>query len=202
MSDRGEPKPANEPRQRREYAPGEEIVAYAGSWYRKARYIMAAIVFACAAWFAYDGWVGYPKANAAHDAAVQRGEKPEKARIPDLDILLQKVLAVSLPVVGVAIIVWLRYNSRGCYRLKDDVLYVPGHPPIPLDAIREIDKSKWDKKGIAYLSYELEATGTSPQTGTATLDDFVYDQDPTDAILAAIEKKVAPEEPAAAETPV
>ena len=179
----------------RPYAPGEEIVAYAGSWYRKARYIMALIVFGCAAWFGYDGWVGYPKINAEFDAAVARGEKPAKAKLPDLDIQLQKVLALSLPILGVGIIVWLRYNSRGCYRLKDEVLYVPGHPPVPLDAIRQIDKSKWDKKGIAYLDYEIESPIESQAAkGTIKLDDFVYDQNPTDAIMAAIEKTVAPEE--------
>lgn len=82
-----------------------------------------------------------------------------------------------------------------CYRLKDDVLYVPGHPPVPLDAIRQIDKSKWDKKGIAYLDYELDSQPNAPAVkGSIKLDDFVYDQNPTDAIMAAIEEKVAPEE--------
>jgi len=176
-----------------------EIVAYAGSWYRNARYIMAAIVFACAAWFAYDGWVGYPKINAAYQAAIERKEKPAEDRKSDLDIQIQKLLAITLPIVGVLIIVWLRYNSRGCYRLKGDVLQVPGHPPVPLDAIREIDKSKWDKKGIAYLDYELAGGGGKPKTGTITLDDFVYQQEPTDAILAAIEARVAPEEQTAEE---
>jgi len=76
---------------------------------------------------------------------------------------------------------------------EDDVLYAPGHPPVPLDAIREIDKTKWEKKGIVYLDYELEgAEGTKGQSGTIVLDDFVYDQDPTDTIVKSIEAELVP----------
>lgn len=190
MSEKTKEKPA-----RRQYAPGEEIVAGPGSWYRKARYIMAIIVFGCAAWFAYDGWIGYPNKNKQVDEYEARKEKAPFARMDDLSIAIQKILAVSLPVVGIGIIVWLRYNSRGTFRLKDDVLYAPGHPPIPLDAIRQIDKSKWEKKGIAYIDYEIESPiAKEAASGTVTLDDFVYDQDPIDAIMAAIEAKVTPAE--------
>ena len=166
-----------------------EIVAYAGRWYRNARYIMSLICFALAAWFAYDGFVNWPAQNQRFDEMMARQEKPDFARHTETDLAVQKTLAVTLPLVGVGIIGWLLFNSRGCYRLKDNVLYVPGHPPVPLDAIREIDKTKFDKKGIAYLDYELEGNGKS---GTIVMDDFVYDQNPTDKILDTIEKKIAP----------
>jgi hypothetical protein len=179
--------------------PDGEIVAYAGRWYRNARYIMAIICFALAAWFAYDGFVNWPAQNQRFDEMMARQEKPDFARHTDTDLAVQKTLAVTLPFLGIGIIGWLLFNSRGCYRLKDDVLYVPGHPPVPLDAIREIDKKKWEKKGIVYLDYELEG---SDKSRTIVLDDFVYDQVPTDKILETIEKSIAPPEAGASGTTV
>lgn len=172
-----------------------EIVAYAGRYYRTARYTMAVICFACAGWFAYDGWVKYPEHNRQYDAMIARGEKPEEAPHQEKDINLQKLLASLLPMLGVGIIAWLLYNSRGSYRLAGDVLYAPGHPPVPLSAIREIDKTKFEKKGIAYLEYELDPIGgAAPETGTIVIDDFVYQQEPMDNILKTIEAKIAPPE--------
>jgi hypothetical protein len=170
-----------------------EIVAYAGRYYRNARYIMAVICFALAGWFAYDGWVKYPEQNRVYDEMITKGEKPEYSKHQDKDIDIQKTLATTLPLLGVGIIAWLLYNSRGSFRLAGDVLYAPGHPPVPLTAIREIDKTKFDKKGIAYLEYELEtADGVKGDSGTIVLDDFVYQQEPMDNILKTIEAKVAP----------
>jgi hypothetical protein len=170
-----------------------EIVAYAGRYYRNARYIMAVICFALAGWFAYDGWVKYPTQNRVYDEMMLRGEKPDYTKHQDKDIDIQKTLASTLPLLGIGIIAWLLYNSRGSFRLAGDVLYAPGHPPVPLSAIREIDKTKFDKKGIAYLEYELEtADGTKGDSGTIVVDDFVYQQEPMDNILKTIEAKVAP----------
>jgi hypothetical protein len=179
------------------YNAGTPIVAKAGRYYRNARYIMAVGVLAVAAWFGYDGWVGYPAKNRAIAEAQARGEKPSTAPKSEFDIRLQQQLAMGLPFLSVAILSWMLYRSRGEYRLENDVLHVPGHPPVGFDAFRAIDRSRWDKKGIARIEYETPE-GT---TGTATLDDFVYQQDPTDAIFAVIESRLAPaEEPAAEES--
>jgi hypothetical protein len=68
--------------------------------------------------------------------------------------------------------------SRGTYRLTGDTLEVPGHPPVRLGEITEIDSSKWDRKGIAYLRYQTAGRAS----GRMTLDDFVYEREPTDQI--------------------
>lgn len=181
--------------------PGE-IVATAGRYYRNARYLMAAVCLACAAWFAYDGWVAWPAQNDEFDRIVADGRKPERTKHSDTDLATQRALACGLPVLAVCIVGWLLYNSRGRIRLADDVLYAPGHPPVPVDAIREIDKTKWDKKGIVYLDYELDApTGGKPTKGSVVLDDFVYQADPIHAILKAIEAKVVPESAPASDLP-
>jgi hypothetical protein len=60
---------------------------------------------------------------------------------------------------------------------------------VPLDAITELDKRLWDRKGIAMVSYELPGGGGS---GTLKLDDFIYEREPTDEIYKRIEDYVAP----------
>ena len=76
-----------------------------------------------------------------------------------------------------------------------DVLSVPGHPDVPLEAIRQMDKSRWDRKGIAKVEYEL-APG---QSNRLTLDDFIYDRPPTDRIVERIEAHLARSAPRSGE---
>jgi hypothetical protein len=174
-----QPGPPDDP-----YAGQDVIVARAGRYYRNARYLMVLLCLALAGWFAYDGWVAWPRENAQ---AQQRGE--EKLPRSDFDILLQRLLAGALPFVGLGILIRALHHSRGEYRLDGQTLHVPGHPPVPLDSIRQIDKSKWERKGVARIDYE--PPGTS-ETRRLTLDDFVYDQTATDAILARIEAILVP----------
>jgi hypothetical protein len=68
------------------------------------------------------------------------------------------------------------------------VLHVPGHPPIPLNNIRKVDKRLWERKGIAYVEYEVPGSAERRQF---KLDDFVYERQPTDAIFERIEKHVS-----------
>ena len=57
------------------------------------------------------------------------------------------------------------------------MLSVPGHPPVPLAAVTSVDHRLWKKKGIAFVHYAVAG-----KTGRLTLDDFVYQQLPMDAI--------------------
>jgi hypothetical protein len=161
---------------------GEEIVARAGRYYRNTRYLFVAGMIVMGAYFAYDGWVGYPREQALH-------QQNPKAGVPhsDTDILLQKVLGCTLPPLGLLFLGWTLHNSRGAYRMTADVLSVPGHPDVPMEAVRAIDKSNWDRKGIAYVDYEVGG-----QVGRLKLDDFVYDRGPTDRIMDRVQAHVAP----------
>lgn len=177
------------------------IVARAGSYYRRARYIMAALLIAGGLWFGYDGFYGWPEENRRHleikeqlDAATVAGDEEQAARFAselkefsfhtEWDLMLQKILFIILPIAGIGVLIWTRYNSRGEYRLENDVLHVPGHPPVPLDQITRIDKQLWDRKGIAFIEY---ATPTG--SGRIRLDDFVYDAHPTRDIFKAAEER-------------
>jgi hypothetical protein len=167
---------------------GEPIVARGATYYRVTRYIFCAVMLAMGAWFGYDGFVTYPRQNELHllHARDPVTYPQDYAFHNGASIQLQKILAAVLPVAGIGLLAWTLHNSRGAYRLSGDVLSVPGHPDVPLAGITQIDKSKWDRKGIAKLDYELAAG----QKGTLTLDDFVYDRPPTDRILEEIEARL------------
>jgi len=178
----------------------DEIVARAGTYYRYTRYAFAALILGFGIAFLRDGFHRYPKHNELHRLHVQNPEKyPDDYAVhSETDIKFQKVLGIILPPAAVALLAWTLYRSRGTYRLAGDVLHVPGHPSVPLDAITQIDLSRWDRKGIARLSYELP-TG---EKNALTLDDFIYDRPPTDRILDAVKTKLnVAEEPAPASAP-
>ncbi len=184
---------------------GGDIIARAGQYYRNTRYVMCALLVGAGLWFAYDGWVGWPEhnrevaevkrriadaersgdQNAAAAARTDLGKMSEEKS--SSDILLQKVLAFSLPPVGIGLLAWALYNSRGSYRLSGRTLHAPGHPPVPFDQITRIDKRLWDRKGIAFVDYEADG-----RAGRIKLDDFVYERKPTDQIFKQIEQAVAP----------
>lgn len=158
------------------------IVARYGRYYRNTRYLIAALAVGMGMWFLYDGLVKWPRENAENIAREQPVAHSE------LDLRLQKILGTTLPPLGIALLAWMLYNSRGAYRLAENVLNAPGHPPIPLDNIRKLDKRLWERKGIAVIEYEDPASGQRRQL---KLDDFVYEREPTDAIFDRIEKHVA-----------
>src|SRR2546423_1554766 len=162
--------------------PDETIVAGPGRYYRNMRYLFVAGMIVMAAWFGYDGWVRYPREQALH-------QQNPKAGVPhtQTDILLQRTLTCVLPPVALLFLGWTLYNTRGTYRLHDDVLSVPGHPDVPLEAVRAIDKSKWDRKGIAFVEYEVGG-----RQGRLRLDDFLYERGPTDKIVEQIESRLVP----------
>jgi hypothetical protein len=171
--------------------PDEAIVARPGRYYRNMRYLFVAGMLVMAVWFGYDGWVRYPREQEMHRQNPKTG-----VRHTDTDIRLQQALASLLPPAAVLFLIWTLYNTRGTYRLRGDVLSVPGHPDVPLDAVRAIDKSKWDRKGIAYVEYDVNG-----QQGTLRLDDFLYERGPTDRIVEQIEARLVPADAATEPVP-
>ncbi len=182
-----------------------DIVASGGRYYRNARFIIVAMFLFWGLWSIRDGFYKYPRER---DESLQKYVKKaqdelkrdltaaeiEEIRIGspiphqgNYDILFNCVLGILLPPASLLVLAWTLYNSRGEYRLSENTLHIPGHPPIPLDAIHRIDKTRWDRKGIAIIEYEL----SGGKAGLVKMDDFVYAQDPTDAIMDRIEAYVA-----------
>lgn len=175
-----------------------EIVAGPGRYYRWVRYIIAiGLMMGYGSLFIRDGFFRWPEEQRQAAVLEAQGRHPQMKPHSDLDIRIQRIIACTVPPAGLLLLCWTLYRSRGRYRLADNTLYVPGHPPVPLENIRQIDKTKWDRKGIVYIEYE---TPGSSQTGRLTLDDFVYDQKPTDAILERIEAVLVPPDASIAET--
>jgi len=170
----------------------EPIVATAGRYYRNMRYLMTLGLLIFGAYFAVDGFFRWPAQNRAiaeNDAALNSAtNESDKAALAvrqqqlghphsDTDIAANKVLAFALPVAAVAFLVFILRRSRGEIRLENDVLHIPGHPPIPVSSITSIDSRLWKKKGIAFVTYS-----DGGKKRTYRLDDFIYQQKPIDAI--------------------
>jgi hypothetical protein len=173
-------------------APAEtgDIVAKADRWYRGKWCIIGLAFLGGALWFLRDGYVGYEAENEkARQEAVAAGKPVPERLHSDTDIRLQRIIGFGLLPVSCFMLFRAVYSGRGEYRLSGNVLHVPGHPPVPLDSIRAIDQSKWDRKGIVYLAYE--AAGTQRRL---KLDDYVYERGPTDKIYDRILAAVAPAE--------
>lgn len=187
----------------------QEIVARPGRYYRWTRYLISiGLLMGYGSLFFRDGFITWPRERERVLELRRQGRTSEikEKEHSELDISLNRAIGLVVPPLGLALLVWTLYRSRGRYRLAGHTLHVPGHPPVPLEAIRQIDKTLWDRKGIAYIDYELPVdssgespAGESPATGQLKLDDFVYDQEQTDAILKRIENIVAPEASDAAE---
>jgi hypothetical protein len=166
-----------------------ELVAYPGSYYRATRLLMVFILIGYGIWSINDGFRRWPEENrTAIQVAKDRGQDPKPPH-SDLDIKLNQGLGILLPPLGIFLLVWAMYHSRGTYRLTEGVLYVPGHPPIPLDHIQAVDKTRWDRKGLAVVDYET----TEGKKGRFTIDDYAYDREATDAIFDKIEAVIRPD---------
>jgi hypothetical protein len=162
-------------------SPAGPIVAKAGTYYRVTGLVMGLVMFVFGVLSVRDGFYKWPEQTQQE---VARGQKPSHNH---LSILLNQVLGVVLPPAAIVLVAWRLYNSRGRVSLDQDTLQCPGQPPVPLDAITALDRSLWDRKGIAWVDYQLP----SNQTGKIKLDDFTYEREPVDAIYDRIERHLA-----------
>jgi len=185
-------------------ASSDEIIARPGRYYRWVRYLISiGLLMGYGSMFIKDGFFTWPAALKAAQELEKQGKHAEVKPESQTAIDFNRALGVTMPPLGLAMLLWTLYNSRGQYRLSGHTLYVPGHPPVPLESILKLDKTLWDKKGIAYIEYlpsPGEGSTEPPSSRTLKLDDFVYDQTHTDAIVERIEQIIAPPEDEAAET--
>jgi hypothetical protein len=95
------------------------------------------------------------------------------------DLMVQKVLAVILTVIAVPLIIHyvrvLTYKAR----LTEAGLKLTGKPFVPLDAMKSLDSSDYQRKGWVDIAYALDGVD-----GTLRLDDYKIRQ--FRPILAAI----------------
>jgi len=174
--------------------------------------ILAGVCLFLAAWFAYDGFIGYPRQLTYareygqladlepperqakwKEISAERGwsgATPEKepAEIED-DIKGQYVWAFLNLVVGVpALLLYLR--SRGSWvEATDTGLKTSWGQTVDFSKVTKLNKKKWSDKGIAKASY-------SDRHGQKVFvfDDFKYEREPLGRMLRELESQLTPEQ--------
>lgn len=168
-----------------------ELVARADFQYRWRVYLFFVVMFGYGMWSLYDGFVAWPRDNALWQQMEEHGQIPPQKMHNDAGILLNRALGIVLPAISLPLFIWLMYRSRGEYRLADGTLAAPGHPAVPLERIEALDKTLWDRKGIAAVEYK-DAAGDAHKL---FLRDMVYDRRTTDRIVERIEAHLASDQP-------
>jgi hypothetical protein len=167
-----------------------QVVARAATYYRMTRYFMVLMLFGYGVYSIIDGFYRYPRDNAAAKAAGK-----DVLPHPGLDVPFNQVFGIILPPLSIVMLVYCLRKSRGEIRFDGNILTAPGHPPVSLENITALDQRLWDRKGIAYIDYDIG----NDQKGRITLDDFIYDRDPIDEIHKRITNYLSP--PVQVETP-
>lgn len=162
----------------------QPITAGPGLEFRIRHLAVALLLIGGAAWCARDGYYVYPREIEEARAKGQKLPHQDWLAIP-----FNRTAPFVLAPIGLYLAIRCLRLSRGRYHLEDDTLHVPGHPPIKLADIESLDMAKWDRKGIAEVTYMLDG-----QSATVTLDDFHYQQKPTDAIVEHIKQHLATDE--------
>ena len=160
--------------------PPGPIVARPAKEYRIKRFLLVVLLLGYGLLSVRDGFFVYPRENEQ-----ARREHPGSAKLKHgaYDIPLNRAFGIGLPPLALLLLCWSLYSSRGQYELDlNEVLRIPGHPPIPLSAVAAVDRAKWDRKGIALIEYEVPGGAK----GRAKLDDFIYQREPTDRIFDRI----------------
>lgn len=143
------------------------------------------IGFGC--WFYYDGAVGYPRHNdrlAQFAAAKARGEAAEWRAFaekqgwagqdhPDPytadDLKVQYVLGTICVVGGLLALAWFLVSRRQKLTFDGQTVCGVYGQRVALEAFVEVDKRKWDRKGIAYAFYEEDG-----KRRRLTIDDYKF----------------------------
>lgn len=175
---------------------------------------LSTICLLMAAWFGYDGLVGYPAnlpAAEAYDELrdLDPGKRPEAwkriATERGLDLQTPKKTAAEIRsdiigqyfwgginlLVGLpALLLWIR--SRGSWvEQTDDGLTTSWGQSLRFADVTRLDKKKWQRKGIAKATY-TPAAGGAPRV--FVFDDFKFEREPLGKMLRDLESRLRPEQ--------
>lgn len=180
--------------------------------WKQQKLFMAIFVLCFSAWFAYDGFYGYPAENKRFDAHAQyekegrlsewpayaksqgwKAEAPHK-RHKDGDIVVQFVFAGIIGVAGIFFLLYWATRRGRILRTDEEAVYTPSGKRVPFSAVTGIGKKNWESKGIAKVRYEIEG-----QKGEFEVDDYMFDTEPSRQILTEIESRLLARFPSAGE---
>jgi len=175
--------------------------------------LLAVITSAASTWFWYDGLIAWPlqrkQALAFHelqdkteDTTTFRREwrklceekgwpataNPGEPK-SDVDIYGQYLLG---SVLGIgALIFWiLAFRAwRRWIEMDEEGLRTNGGVQFAFEQVTMLDKKKWKRKGIAIVHFEQQG-----KTNRLVLDDWKYEQAPTESMLRAVESHITAEQ--------
>jgi hypothetical protein len=175
--------------------------------------ILAAVCLFMAAWFAYDGLIGYPQQLVYAEAydelreleAAQRSQSWKKltaergwpADVPKKtaeevrsDITGQYIWGTLNLLVGLPAL-WLLLRSRGAWvEATADGLRTSWGQTLRYADVQQLDKRRWQRKGIAKATYAPAGEGTK----VFVFDDFKFEREPLGKMLRDLEQVLAPEQ--------
>lgn len=186
--------------------------------WRRRMIFMGFMLWGSAAWFAYDGYIAWPAEERRYQQLVEltvgvvdEGDKiseknPEvkqawltyaaendlKSKVPkhrsESDLSGQRGIAGFFALVGTLFALWVLLQHRKSVRADGDIITGPGGETVTFDEILEMDRSKWEAKGIAYAIYQREG-----KRRRLCLDDHKFIG--AEAIVIEAEKRIAARPP-------
>jgi hypothetical protein len=172
---------------------------------------LAAVSLGLAAWFAYDGFVGYPKElekavafESLEDLSAMELEEqwaeiteekgwslkqPKPSEEIESDINGQYFWCAIGLVVGIPALLLL-IRSRGTWvESTGSGIKTSWGQEFSYADVESLNKRRWEKKGIARATYK-----TDQGTKIFTFDDFKYEREPLGKMLRELEAVLTPEQ--------
>jgi hypothetical protein len=171
--------------------------------------VIGAMMLLFSGWFCYDGFVKYPLQQeiwgsynqvvvdnpgdpieqarlwAEHAGAKGWPTDTPKKKVEDKDILTQKIIAAITAPVGIYFLATFILTRGRWVEADEQGVRISSGQQMDYASIKSIDKSRWQRKGIALVHYE-----SNGQAGRILLDDWKYDREPTKRILEVIEERM------------
>lgn len=111
----------------------------------------------------------------------------------DSDLAGQRGIGLVLLGIGLTFVAWVALQHRKSVRAVGDLITGPNGEQVNFSAIVEMDRRKWEKKGIAYAIYEVDG-----RQKRLCLDDHKFIG--CEAIILEAEKRIAARQPTPPET--
>ena len=175
-------------------SPGMPAEARVLKMWSQQKGLVPLLFLAFAAWFLWDGAVGYPRSDARWDAherlqgepgawekyAGERGwktEKPEKRFGPE-KYREQYVVSAITAAVGLIALAYWQSQRKLIIRNDDAGISTSRGLRVPYESIAKVDTTVWKQKGFAYIHYQANG-----QPKRLTFDDAKHDPKALDIIL-------------------
>jgi hypothetical protein len=178
------------------------IEARVAPFWKTQRLIPALICIGYAAYYFFDGAVGYRRSNVRwlehqrYADAHMLNDWPARARelhwnpVPpekfhtEGDIRIQFIIGGFLLLTG-GTFLWYWFDQKDrILRADDEAIYTPSGTRVPYEAVTSIERKKWEAKGLASVRYSLDG-----RKGEFVIDDAKFDGDATHEIFDRLEER-------------